>query len=53
MCDIVNSNVSEFNISYVKGNGDEAKDFTVAEQLITTWNPDKKKFETKVYDKFL
>ena len=52
-CDIVTSKVSEFSISYIKTNGDEAKDFVVSEQLITCWNPAAKKFETKVYDKFM
>ncbi len=50
--DIVTSKVSEINITYEKG-GNEAKSYMVAEQLITKWNPDKKKFETVIYDKFL
>ena len=43
-CDVVTSKVSEFSVSYKKENGDEAKDFVVSEQLITSWNPAKKNF---------
>lgn len=49
-CDIVTSKVTELTITYLKQNGDEAKDFVVSEQLVTKWNPNAKQFETKVYD---
>ena len=52
-CDIVSSKVTEFHIAYAKSNGNESKDHTVSEQLITRWNPNSKKFESKIYDKFL
>ena len=51
--DVVSSKVSELHVSYADANGNEAKDYSVSEQLITKWNPQKKKFETNVYDKFL
>lgn len=41
--DIVSSKVTECNITYEK-NGNEAKSFMIAEQLITKWNNEKKKF---------
>jgi adenylyl cyclase-associated protein len=50
--DIVTSKVSEVNVSFEK-NGNEAKDTMIAEQLITKWNPNKRKFETVVYDQFM
>lgn len=50
--DIVTSKVTEINITYEK-DGNQAKSYMVAEQLITKWNEGKKKFETVIYDKFL
>ena len=51
-CDVLTCKVTEVNVSYEK-DGNEAKNFMVAEQLLTKWNPIKNKFETVIYDKFL
>lgn len=51
-CEIISSKVTELNLSY-DSHGNEAKDQMVSEQLITRWNPQKRKYETTIYDKFL
>jgi adenylyl cyclase-associated protein len=50
--DIVTAKISEVNVTYEK-NGNEAKAAMIPEQLITKWNPAKRKFDTVVYDKFM
>ena len=51
-CEIISSKVTQLNLSY-ESNGNEAKNQMVSEQLITRWNPNTKKYETQIYDKFL
>lgn len=51
-CEIISSKVTQLNLSY-ESNGNEGKDQMVSEQLITRWNPNTKKYETAIYDKFL
>ena len=52
-CDIVSSKTSELTVAYRKEDGSQSKAELVSSQLVTKWDPESKKFITKVYDKFL
>ena len=51
--DIVSCKANELNVSVEKSTGEDSKLHLISDQLITKWNAGTKKFETKVYDKFL
>ncbi len=52
-CDIVSSKATELKIVYTNEKNEASKDFNVCEQLITKWNPESGKFESKIYDTFM
>ena len=51
--DIVSCKANELNVSVEKTTGEDSKMHLISDQLITKWNAGTKKFETKIYDKFL